>query len=32
MPEVTPTTHGIDVDKPAGFTFQPTQFTFLQLE
>src|ERR1700674_2986699 len=29
---LTPTTHGIDVEKPAGFTFQPTQFTFLQLE
>lgn len=29
---LTPTTHGIEVEKPAGFTFQPTQFTFLQLE
>ena len=23
---LTPTTHGIDVEKPAGFTFRPTQF------
>jgi ferredoxin-NADP reductase len=29
---LTPTTHGIEVEKPAGFKFQPTQFTFLQLE
>jgi glycine betaine catabolism B len=29
---LTPTTHGIRVEKPAGFTFEPTQFTFLQLE
>jgi ferredoxin-NADP reductase len=30
--QLTPTTHGIEVEKPSGFTFQPTQFTFLQLE
>jgi glycine betaine catabolism B len=29
---LTPTTHGIEVEKPTSFTFQPTQFTFLQLE
>jgi len=29
---LTPTAHGIEVEKPAGFEFQPTQFTFLQLE
>lgn len=29
---LTPTTHGIDVEKPAGFKFQPTQFTFLQVQ
>src|SRR5580765_4560029 len=29
---LTPTTHGIELEKPAHFTFQPTQFTFLQLE
>jgi hypothetical protein len=28
----TTTTHGIELEKPANFTFQPTQFTFLQLE
>ena len=29
---LTPTTHGIEVEKPLGFTFQPTQFTFLQVQ
>jgi ferredoxin-NADP reductase len=29
---LTPTTHGIELEKPATFTFQPTQFTFLQLD
>jgi len=29
---LTPTTHGIEVEKPADFKFQPTQFTFLQLD
>ncbi|HEY1303601.1 MAG TPA: hypothetical protein VGF24_08640 [Vicinamibacterales bacterium] len=29
---LTPTTHGIQVEKPNGFTFEPTQFTFLQLQ
>jgi ferredoxin-NADP reductase len=29
---MTPTTHAIEVEKPAGFTFKPTQFTFLQLD
>jgi len=29
---LTPTTHGIELEKPADFAFQPTQFTFLQLE
>jgi hypothetical protein len=29
---LTPTTHGIELEKPAHFTFQTTQFTFLQLE
>jgi len=28
----TPTTYGIELEKPAHFTFQATQFTFLQLE
>jgi ferredoxin-NADP reductase len=28
---LTPTTHAIQVEKPRGFTFRPTQFTFLQL-
>ena len=28
---LTPTTHGIEVEKPAAFAFRPTQFTFLQL-
>jgi ferredoxin-NADP reductase len=28
---LTPTTHGIEVEKPADFDFQPTQFMFLQL-
>ena len=28
---LTPTTHGIEVEKPEAFTFRPTQFTFLQL-
>jgi len=29
---LTPTTHGIELEKPANFAFQPTQFTYLQLE
>src|ERR1700756_908433 len=29
---LTPTTHGIEVEKPSGFMFQPTQFTFLQVQ
>lgn len=29
---LTPTTHGIELEKPADFIFQPTQFTFLQLD
>jgi ferredoxin-NADP reductase len=29
---LTPTTHGIELEKPPHFTFQATQFTFLQLE
>ena len=29
---LTPTAHGIELEKPEHFTFQPTQFTFLQLE
>jgi hypothetical protein len=29
---LTPTTFGIEVEKPAGFTFRRTQFTFLQVE
>jgi ferredoxin-NADP reductase len=29
---LTPTTHGIELEKPAGFTFRPTQFTFVQIE
>jgi ferredoxin-NADP reductase len=29
---LTPTTNGIELEKPAHFTFQPTQFTFVQLE
>jgi glycine betaine catabolism B len=29
---LTPTTHGIEVEKPLGFTFQPTQFTLLQVQ
>ncbi len=28
---LTPTTHAIQVEKPNGFAFRPTQFTFLQL-
>lgn len=28
---LTPTTHAIRVEKPASFSFRPTQFTFLQL-
>jgi ferredoxin-NADP reductase len=28
---LTPTTHAIQLEKPPGFTFRPTQFTFLQL-
>src|SRR5881409_2506514 len=29
---VTPSTRAIEPEKPAGFTFRPTQFTFLQLQ
>ena len=29
---LTPTTHGVEVEKPKDFHFQPTQFTFLQLD
>jgi ferredoxin-NADP reductase len=29
---LTPTTHAIQVEKPNGFAFRPTQFTFLQLK
>jgi glycine betaine catabolism B len=29
---LTPQTHGIMVKKPAGFSFRPTQFTFLSLK
>jgi len=29
---LTPHTHGIMLKKPAGFSFKPTQFTFLSLE
>jgi glycine betaine catabolism B len=29
---LTPTTHAIQVEKPRGFAFRPTQFTFLQLK
>src|SRR3989441_2124952 len=29
---LTPTTRAIEPEKPAGFTFRPTQFTFLQLQ
>jgi ferredoxin-NADP reductase len=29
---LTPTTHAIEVEKPATFAFRPTQFTFLQLQ
>jgi glycine betaine catabolism B len=29
---LTPQTHGIAVKKPAGFSFRPTQFTFLSLK
>ena len=29
---LTPETHGIAVKKPAGFSFRPTQFTFLSLK
>ncbi|MDA4115347.1 MAG: FAD-dependent oxidoreductase [Thaumarchaeota archaeon] len=29
---LTPQTHGIMVEKPAGFAFRPTQFTFLSLK
>ncbi len=29
---LTPTTHGIAVEKPKAFIFGPTQFTFLQLQ
>jgi glycine betaine catabolism B len=30
--ELTPTTHDIMLEKPATFSFRPTQFTFLSLE
>jgi ferredoxin-NADP reductase len=30
--QLTPHTHGIMVKKPAGFSFRPTQFTFLSLK
>src|SRR2546422_4201984 len=30
--QLTPTTRAIEPEKPAGFTFRPTQFTFLQLQ
>jgi ferredoxin-NADP reductase len=30
--QLTPTTHGIEVEKPADFTFKAVQFTFLQLD
>jgi len=30
--KLTPQTHGIVVKKPAGFSFRPTQFTFLSLK
>jgi ferredoxin-NADP reductase len=30
--QLTPQTHGILVKKPAGFSFRPTQFTFLSLK
>src|SRR3989442_14245599 len=29
--QLTPTTHGIAVKKPVGFSFRPVQFTFLAL-
>jgi ferredoxin-NADP reductase len=29
---LTPTTHGVEIEKPPEFAFQPTQFTFLQLD
>src|SRR2546421_10470402 len=29
---LTPSTRAIESEKPAGFTFRPTQFTFLQLQ
>lgn len=29
---LTPLTHGITLNKPAGFSFRPTQFTFLSLK
>jgi predicted ferric reductase len=29
---LTPTTHGIQVEKPTPYMFEPTQFTILQLE
>src|SRR5881296_939489 len=29
---LTPSTRAIEPEKPAGFTFRPTQFTFLQLQ
>lgn len=29
---LTPTAHGIEIEKPADFIFKPTQATFLQLE
>ena len=30
--KLTPTTHGIKLEKPGGFSFRPVQFTFLALE
>src|SRR5713101_6895230 len=30
--QLTPTTHGIAVKKPVGFSFRPVQFTFLALK
>src|SRR5438132_7740448 len=29
---LTPSTRAIETEKPSGFTFRPTQFTFLQLQ
>ena len=30
--QLTPSCHGITLGKPAGFSYRPTQFTYLQLE